>query len=88
MNWEYDIGRRGDEDSQLPHGASKRSDCYHIAVGFGNGTNAPLLNRLGLRDMLHHYEVGDEWSTLGELIDLNERGRSFLIMVPERMRDT
>ena len=27
----------------------------------------------GLRDMLHHHEVGDEWSTLGELIDLNER---------------
>ena len=26
-----------------------------------------------LRGMLHHHEVGDEWATLGELIDLNER---------------
>ena len=26
-----------------------------------------------LRDLLHHHEVGYEWATLGELIDLNER---------------
>ena len=29
--------------------------------------------QVGLRDMLHHHNVGEEWPTLGELIELNER---------------
>ena len=27
----------------------------------------------GLKSMLHHHDVGDEWATLGELIELDER---------------